>query len=126
VVEAVRSAERDGFDAAIVDCTDDPGVVRARREATIPVIGPGESLQAAIERSPMPVVLLSGEQLRSSTIDDLVTLVADAGARTVALGGTGWSHLVARLADGGRVVLDPLDVALDRCLEQLGAGGQAG
>ena len=121
VIEATREAARDGFDAAIVDCTADPGVATSREQAGIPVIGPGEALHEAIERAPAPVVVLSGDQLRSGTQEDLVTLVADAGARTVALGGTGWSHLGDRFAERGLVVLDPLAVALERCLAQLRA-----
>jgi Asp/Glu/hydantoin racemase len=124
VLQAVLQAERDGFDAAIVDCTDDPGVVQARGQAAIPVVGPGEALREAIAQSPAPVVVLSGEQLRSSTAEQLLAL--SEGARTVALGGTGWSHLTSRLIGASRVVLDPLDVALDRCLELVRSKRQAG
>jgi len=53
---------------------------------------------------------------------DVPALVASLrGARTVALGGTGFSHLVEILATTNPklVVLDPLSVALDRCLAEL-------
>ena len=43
VVDRVRSAERRGFDAAIVDCFLDPGVAAAREASSIVVVGPGES-----------------------------------------------------------------------------------
>ena len=114
VVATVARCEREGFNAAIVDCTGDPGLDEARRIAGIPVIGAGEALRRAIESSPGPVIVLSGDLLRSSTPVALIEHVA--GVRTVALGGTGWSHLVPRLAGGDRVVLDPLDVALEQCL----------
>jgi len=50
-----------------------------------------------------------------------VTTQVQAQNRTVALGGTGWSHLVPMLAGDGRVVLDPLDVALDECVSRIAA-----
>ena len=72
----------------------------------------------------MPVVVLSGDVLRASSPEELIDRVG--GARTVALGGTGWSHLVPVLAgDGRRVVLDPLDVALEQCLALLRRRDQA-
>ena len=118
VVATVLRCEQEGFDAAIVDCTGDPGVDEARRNASMPVFGAGEAVRRAIESSPLPVVVLSGDQLRAGSTDELIAHVA--GARTVALGSTGWSHLVAVLAGDGRVVLDPLDVALAQCLSRLG------
>lgn len=124
VVEAVLDAERDGFDGAIVDCTDDPGVDEARAQAGIPVVGPGEALRAAIACATPPVVVLPGDLLRSSEPEAL--LAHAAGAATVALGGTGWSQLVPILAEGGRVVLDPLDIALEQCLAAIDAAAQAG
>jgi Asp/Glu/hydantoin racemase len=117
VVATVLRCEQEGFDAAIVDCTGDPGVDEARRKVGIPVLGAGEAVRRAIESSSPPVIVLSGDVLRASTRDELIAQVA--GARTVALGGTGWSHVVPVLAGDGRVVLDPLDVALEQCLDEL-------
>lgn len=42
-VAAIVQAERQGYDAAIVACVGDVGVQSARRESSIPVIGPGEA-----------------------------------------------------------------------------------
>jgi hypothetical protein len=120
VVAAVVQAEDDGFDAAIVDCTGDPRLERARGMVRMPVLGAGEALRRAVAESPAPVVLLSGDQLRTSSVDDLLDHVVE--ARTVALGGTGWSQLVPLLTGHDRVVLDPLDVALDQCLALLDRG----
>lgn len=39
VVEAALQAETDGFDAVVVNCFDDPGVVEARGVVNIPVFG---------------------------------------------------------------------------------------
>lgn len=118
-MQAVIAAAADGFDAVIVDCTADPGVVEARRVVTIPVVGAGEALRAAIDSAPTPVCLVTGDELPTLELDALVAQ-AD-GAATVALGGTGYSHLVGALvdADPGWLVLDPLDLALDICLAQL-------
>ena len=118
VVATIVRCEQQGFDAAIVDCTGDPGLDEARRTVRIPVVGAGEALRRAIGSSAQPVMVLSGDELRASTTDQLGDRVRD--ARTVALGGTGWSHLVPVLAGRGRVVLDPLDVALTQCLALLG------
>ena len=118
VVAAVLRCEQEGFDAAIVDCTGDPGVQDARRRASMPVLGAGEAVRRAIESSPPPVVVVPGDLLRAGDTDELIAHVAE--ARTVALGSTGWSHLVPVLVGDGRTVLDPLDVALAQCLSLLG------
>ena len=124
VVETARRGAADGFDAVIVDCTDDPGVDRADTELDIPVVGPGAALRAAAARAPSPVVWLSGDELRASTFEQLVERL-DVAA-TVVLGGTGWSDTADRLRDEypDLVVLDPLPVALDRCLARLDATGR--
>jgi len=43
VVKKVMWAERQGYDAVIVNCFGDPGVNAARHVVRIPVIGPGEA-----------------------------------------------------------------------------------
>jgi Asp/Glu/hydantoin racemase len=120
VLRAVVEAADEGFDAVIVDCTADPGVAESRQAVTIPVVGAGEALWAAIDAAAAPVYLVTGRELR--TLDLNALLEQTAGAATVALGGTGYSHLVGPLvdADPERVVLDPLDQALELCLAQLG------
>jgi len=42
-IAKVCDAERDGCDAAVVNCFADPGVKAAREAVSIPVLGPGES-----------------------------------------------------------------------------------
>jgi 2'-5' RNA ligase len=119
VVRTVTEAAREGFDAVIVDCTDDPGVDDARAAVSIPVVGAGEALRAAVDSSPPPVRLFSGDELRSLTPAALVDEARD--ARTVALGGTGHSSLVGvfTAVDAGRKVVEPLAAALDLCLARL-------
>lgn len=119
VVQTVVEGSRDGFDAFIVDCTSDPGVADARRVVPVPVVGVGEALRAAIATAPRPVYELSGDELRSLDQEALISRVR--GAATVAMRGTGFSHLVDVLteADPTLLVLDPLDVALHACLEVL-------
>ena len=116
VVRTVQAAEHEGFDAVIVDCTDDPGVAMARAAVSIPVIGPGAAMAAAIADARPPVRHFSGDELRSIDIDVLIE--RSLGARTVTLGGTGFSHVGDLLVNAhpGVVVLDPLAVALDACL----------
>lgn len=116
VVRTVQAAEHEGFDAVIVDCTDDPGVAMAAATVSIPVIGPGAAMAAAIADARLPICHFSGDELRSLDTDVLVQ--RSLGARTVTLGGTGFSHVADLLvtAHPGVVVLDPLAVALDACL----------
>lgn len=124
VVETARRGARDGFDAVIVDCTDDPGVDAADAELDIPVVGPGAALRAAATTAPDPVVWLRGDELRASTAEEIIERLG--AAATVVVGGTGWSHVADRLRDGcpWLVVLDPLPVALDQCLARLDATGR--
>lgn len=119
VVALIRAAEADGFDAVIVDCTDDPGVAESRRVVSIPVVGPGAALRDAASRAPQPVVELLGDDLRSRTFAELAALVGD--APTIAIGGTGHFVIAERLADLPHhpTVLEPLALALDECLVAL-------
>ncbi len=113
VVQSIVAAAGEGFDAVVVDCTADPGVAEARVAVDIPVVGPGEAMRAAIAAASQPVCELSGDDLRAMDHTALVERVR--GARTVALGGTGFSYLVdvINAAFPEMVVLDPLAVALD-------------
>jgi Asp/Glu/hydantoin racemase len=122
VVKTIVGAADEGFDAVIVDCTADPGVSDARESVGIPVVGAGEALRSAMAAAAQPVVELTGDDLRGMDVPALVAGLR--GARTVALGGTGFSHLVQILAAShpDLVVLDPLRVALDTCLAQLAHG----
>lgn len=43
VVQAALAAEREGYDACVVNCFADPGVNAAREAVRIPVVGAGES-----------------------------------------------------------------------------------
>src|SRR3954447_11607873 len=119
VVKTIVDAASEGFDAVIVDCTADPGVAEARELVGIPVVGAGEALRSAVSTAAAPVVELTGDDLRGMDVPELVAGLRE--ARTVALGGTGFSHLVEILsaANPNLVVLDPLSVALDTCIVQL-------
>jgi Asp/Glu/hydantoin racemase len=119
VVQTIVDAAREGYDAVIVDCSADPGVVEARELVGIPVVGAGEALRSAIAAAAQPVCELTGDDLRGMDVPALVNSLR--GAATVALGGTGFSHLVEILARANPklVVLDPLDLALDACLARL-------
>lgn len=119
VVQTIIDAAREGFDAIIVDCIADPGVAQAREVVDIPVFGAGEAMRSAIAAAKQPVCELTGDDLRGLDVAALVNSLR--GAATVALGGTGFSHLVEILAAASPklVVLDPLEVALDACLAQV-------
>jgi Asp/Glu/hydantoin racemase len=118
VLAAVVTAAADGFDAVIVDCVHDPGVADARGAVDIVVIGPGEAIRDATAEAPDPVVVLTGDDLRALDATEIRPRVA--GAATVVISATGWSHVADGLRTGGRVVIDPLPAALDACLLALG------
>jgi allantoin racemase len=46
ILDRVVLAEQEGYQAAIIGCFGDPGLVAARQMVSIPVIGPGESALA--------------------------------------------------------------------------------
>ena len=46
ILEKVKTAEAEGFDAIIIDCMGDPALYAARELAKIPIIGPGEASMA--------------------------------------------------------------------------------
>ena len=116
VVQTVTEAAEEGYDAVIVDCSDDPGVEEARALVSIPVIGAGEALWAAIATAPAPVRLFTGDELRTLTPDEIVEQARPAA--TVALGATGHSEVADLISAAGLdcAVIDPLDAALTLCL----------
>ena len=119
VVRTAQDAEREGFAAVIVDCTDDPGVAEASDRVEIPVVGAGAALAAATPAATEPILRLSGDDLRQLTVDEVIDRLG--GAATVALGATGFSHVAEALAAQTPqvVVLDPLALALEHCLRRI-------
>ena len=117
VVRTALAASNEGFDGLLVDCTDDPGVAEARAQLEIPIVGTGEALRHAVALAKAPIAELTGDDLR--TLGDVAVLTLAAAASTVALGGSGFSHLVELIGEQcpDVTVLDPLAVALDRCLD---------
>ena len=118
VAAAAIHAASDGFDAVVVDCTDDPGVAAARGELDIIVVGAGEALRRAIDAEDGPVVVWTGDALRRDGPDELSAALRE--GVTVALGGTGWSHVADTLRAAGHRVLDPLPLAVDWCVSRSG------
>lgn len=117
VIAAAVHAVSEGFDAIVIDCTDDPGVTEARAQVDVPVIGAGEALRQAVDSTDRPVVVWSGDALREIGPDALAARLAP--GVVVALGGTGWSHLTERLEAAGHRVLDPLPAAIDWCVARV-------
>ncbi len=99
VVRIVTQAAGEGFEAVIVDCTDDPGVEEARATVSIPVVGAGEALWAAITTAPAPVRLFTGDELRTLTPEEIIEQARRAA--TVALGATGHSDVADLIAAAG-------------------------
>ena len=81
VVKTIIDAAREGFDAVIVDCTADPGVVEARAVVDIPVVGAGEALRSAIAIAKQPVCELTGDDLRGMDVAEFVSSLRGARDR---------------------------------------------
>lgn len=116
----VATAERvsGSCDAIIVDCTGDPGVRAAREIVAVPVVGAGEATRRAADRSPAPVIFLSGDEVRSATVAELHERIA--GAATVVVDATGQRAIVEALRDDHSIiVIEPLEAAIDWCVELL-------
>lgn len=110
----------DSCNAIVVDCTGDPGVATAREIVDIPVVGAGEAVRRAASASPAPVTTLTGDELRAATIADVRRRIT--GAATVVVAATGWREVVEVLrTDASITVIEPLEAAIDRCLELLDA-----
>lgn len=117
VVTTVRRVA-DSCDAIVVDCTGDPGVAAAREVVSVPVVGAGEALRRAAARATAPVAFLSGDDVRSTALPDLEEAIA--AAATVVVEATGQRDLVTALRARGHItVLEPLEAAVERCLELL-------
>lgn len=117
VVETVRRIA-DRYDAIVVDCTGDPGVAEARSIVGIPVVGAGEAARGAAEGAPKPVRFVSGDELRVVAFTELEQLVGTAA--TVVIAATGQRRVVEALRVGGDLtVIEPLEAAIDRCVELL-------
>jgi hypothetical protein len=85
---------------------------------SIPVVGAGEALWAAIATAPAPVRLFTGDELRTLTSSEIIEQARRAA--TVALGATGHTHVADLISAAGLecAVIDPLDAALALCLRR--------
>ena len=79
----------------------------------------------AARPAPEPVVFLTGDMLRATPIDELSRSVS--GAATVVVDATGRRDVVEMLRSDGSVrVIEPLEAAVERCLELLRRGRSTG
>lgn len=107
------------YDAVIVDCTGDPGVEDARAVIDVPIVGAGEAMRWAAERSPQPSIVVTGDALRSVRTSDLARRHRDAA--TIVIGGTGHRRTVdaLRATRPDRTVVEPLEAAVEWCVDRL-------
>ena len=118
--KTIVDAAHEGYDAVIVDCTADPGVVDARGLVGIPVVGAGEALRSAIASAAQPVCELTGDDLRGMDVASLVQQLAwRSNRRAWAAPASLISSSSSPTANPKLVVLDPLELALDACLARL-------
>lgn len=78
IVSKVLAAEKDGVDAAIIDCVLDPGMDAAREIVSIPVVGPGETA--------MHIASMLGHRFSVITILDRLAPMFDRSAAIMGLG----------------------------------------
>lgn len=88
--ERVRTVERDGFDAAIIWCGDDPGLEAARELVKIPVVGP-----------------LSASMALASQIGDRFSIITSRGSGPLARRRVRLAQMESRLAS-----VEVVDVAV--------------
>ncbi|MDP9663482.1 UNVERIFIED_ORG: Asp/Glu/hydantoin racemase [Pseudomonas cremoricolorata] len=72
--ECVIQAEKDGFDAVIIGCCNDPGVRAARELVDIPVIGPLEAAMQHVSYFGYDYLLVTDHRKSAAYMKDLVRL----------------------------------------------------
>ena len=94
IIENVRRAEREGFDAVIIGVLQDPGLAEARTVVDIPVIGYGEvSMLAPLEYSGLIWATLFGYVFWG----DLPTLTVVGGVAIIVASSAYVAHREARV-----------------------------
>jgi|TARA_B100000686_G_C16800268_1_gene985431 Asp/Glu/hydantoin racemase len=71
LLEAVVQAEKDGFDAIVIACCDDPGLQDAKHLVSIPVTGPMEA--AAYTAAPLGRLAVIAPRIESGENENLPT-----------------------------------------------------
>jgi Asp/Glu/hydantoin racemase len=74
LLEAVRQAEEDGYDAVISGCCYDPAVLTAREVVDIPVIGPMEAAINLLSYHGRTAVIVTDHVKAGSLMKDLVKI----------------------------------------------------
>lgn len=74
VFECVMKAEKDGFDAVIIGCCNDPGVRTARELVNIPVVGPLEATMQHASYFGHDYLLVTDHRKSAAHMRDLVRL----------------------------------------------------
>ena len=111
IIDGLRNAEAEGFDAAIVGCFSDPVLDAAREAVTIPVIGPGA---AAVH-----LALQLGDRVSIVSPND-----GDEGRSRAFMRGLGLEDRLAS-ARGMGLSVPELAGANDAALDRIAAAAQA-
>jgi len=124
ILRLVKKAEKDGYDATIIWCADDPALDAAREMVDIPVIGPrqasillGSMLGKKVCVIPPPLPVLDLRKNLGKTIEAIKEAIKIAieknGADTFVLGCMGLFGLGKMLREELDVpVIDPAEAAL--------------
>ncbi len=114
VVARVLEAERDGMDAVVVDCTSQPGALKARRLVRIPVVGAGEASLEAAAATGRSWAVLKPERL----YDPIAAAQDHPDVSVLVLGVTGHAQTaeLLRAARPDLTIIEPLETALVRAL----------
>ena len=114
IVEGIRTAEAEGFDAAIVGCFSDPALDAVREAVDIPVVGPGAaSIHLALQLGDQIGVVSPGPGDPGRTRAFLRAMGQDRHLASV----RGMGASVTDLASGYGDPLEPIARAARACLE---------
>lgn len=114
VIDGLRTAQADGFDAGIIGCFSDPGHDAAREAVDMPVIGPGAAaVHLALQLGDLFAVIAPGEGAAGRTRAHMRALGVD--DRLTAARGVGLS--VEELARADESAFDQIAQTAQKCRE---------
>jgi len=120
VVKGVIDAEKDGFDAVIIGCGNDPGLYQARGVLNIPVIGPTETA--------MHLACMLGSRFAIVTIIDMLVPVVERNLRLYGLENRAIARRPVRSCEVGfdfpawfedpQLIIPPFEKIAQKCIEE--------
>lgn len=111
VLEAVKKAEEDGYDAVVIGCCYDPGVMVSRELVSIPVVGPFEACLNLLSYHGRTAVIVADHVKAGSQMKDNVKLYG-ASDRVLGLDVINW-YVRDMVKDTEHVARDVIEVTAE-------------